>query len=83
MAEEPAGQVGGGPGTDSPGEPSTYDPATSIYNDDFAFQEVTGTSLSVGDTAPQEVKGIHFMLRFDPTTQQFVVMSSYPNPART
>ncbi|WP_426367130.1 RNase A-like domain-containing protein [Streptomyces sp. E-08] len=65
------------------GEPSTYDPATSIYNDDFAFQEVTGTSLSVGDTAPQEVKGIHFMLRFDPTTQQFVVMSSYPNPART
>ncbi|MER7951407.1 RNase A-like domain-containing protein [Streptomyces sp. NPDC096079] len=65
------------------GEPSNYDPANRTFDDNFDFPEVTGLSVAAGDSAPQEVKGIHFTLRFDPTTQQFVVLSSYPAKERT
>ncbi|MFI9209539.1 RNase A-like domain-containing protein [Streptomyces sp. NPDC053253] len=65
------------------GAAPSYDPASKTFEDNFSFDpEVTGISLSRDAAGPQEVTGIHFSLRFDPTTQQFVVLSSYPAPIK-
>ncbi|MET3987640.1 RNase A-like domain-containing protein [Streptomyces sp. PvR034] len=64
----------------SAADPDTYDPATRTFDDNFSFTEVTGTSLAPGATAPQEVRSVHFSLRFDPVTKNFIVLTSYPVP---
>lgn len=56
-----------------------YNP-DATYGFNLTMPEVTGTVLKRGSTAPVLVKSVHLVLRFDPVTKMFVVVSSYPVP---
>ncbi|MEE1794882.1 hypothetical protein PUR28_29595 [Streptomyces sp. BE308] len=58
---------------------AVHDP-TATFGFNKSMPEVTGTVLVRGTTVPVQVKSVHLTLRYDPATNMFVVVSSYPVP---
>ncbi|MGW6690716.1 RNase A-like domain-containing protein [Streptomyces sp. NPDC054961] len=58
---------------------ATYNP-DATYGFNLTMSDVTGTVLTRGATASAQVKSVHLVLRYDPVTNMFVVVSSYPVP---